>query len=272
MTLSLYKWKLAMNRYFFKTRYSIMKPRFPMWSDGSFEETVSSKRINRFSTLFQDRVNYLEIGIENARTFFNVRAAQKTGVDPFPLISTQDLPEDTRILFMKSDDFFKSNSLEFDLVFVDGLHTWEQTYKDIINSLNSGSASMALLVDDVVPYDAYAALRDQVACQVKKREHGIANNFWMGDVYKVLVILSKYHPELSYCTIVESDENPQCLIWRNTNRIHVEMRELAILESELKNYSYASVFGQKIPEYFHPTRFEDAYQLLGRHLNRKTKR
>lgn len=270
MTSSLYKWKLAVNRYLFKPRYSFMKQRFPKWSDGSFEETVSSKRINRISTLFPDGVNYLEIGIENARTFYNVRAAQKIGVDPFPLISTEELPEGTRILCMKSDDFFKQNTQEFDLAFVDGLHTWDQTYKDIVNSLNSGSTNMALLVDDVVPCDPYAALRDQVECQVEKREHGIANNFWMGDVYKVMAILSKYHPELSYCTIVESGENPQCLIWRNTDRIHVEIKDLAILESELKNFSYASVFEQKIPEYFHATRFEDAYQTLRRHLSGKS--
>ena len=36
---------------------------------------------------------------------------------------------------MTSDEFFKSNNEFFDLIFLDGLHTYEQTIKDIDNSI-----------------------------------------------------------------------------------------------------------------------------------------
>ena len=34
-----------------------------------------------------------------------------------------------------SDNFFKNNKKEFDVIFIDGLHIYEQCRKDVINSL-----------------------------------------------------------------------------------------------------------------------------------------
>ena len=38
---------------------------------------------------------------------------------------------------MTSDTFFKNNKDKFDVIFLDGLHTYEQTIKDINNAIKA---------------------------------------------------------------------------------------------------------------------------------------
>lgn len=260
-TLS-YKWKLLMHRNLFLSLYPFKKRNFPTYSNGVFEETVSSKRINRILEILPNDAHYLEIGIENARTFVNVRSIKKIGVDPFPLISTKGLPVGVEILLVESDTFFESFVSKVDFVFIDGLHTWDQTYKDIINSLNCGSEDVILLVDDVIPCDRYAAMRDQIACQVAKKEHGINDNYWMGDVYKVVEVINRHYPMLSFCTIVEMGENPQTVIWRNTSKVDLPMIDINLLEVEMKGNNYDSTFRASVPQYFNSQEFQDVMKGL----------
>lgn len=150
-----------------------------------------------------------------------------------------------------SNKFFAENSTVFDLIFIDGLHTYEQTYEDIINSFSTGSMGCLILVDDVIPSDKYAALRSQLECQILKHENGIKNNYWMGDVFKILPLLSIFHTELSWATISEKNENPQLLLWRSPEGtkaiIQNRINEFKEIES---NYNFSDVFQNGMPEYF----------------------
>lgn len=269
MDARLYKWKLLVRRYLFVSSYFLLKRNLPTFNNGKFETTVSAKRLNTIATFLPPRISYLEIGIENARTFVNVHANEKVGVDPFPLISTSELPNSVQIMTIKSDAFFQREDLEFDLAFIDGLHTWDQTYRDIVNAFNSGSEDIVLLVDDVVPSDKYAALRDQIACQVAKKGNGVNDNFWMGDVYKVVKLLSKYHPELSLCTIVEPGENPQSLILRKGSKVHIDIQDVATLKGDVIDDTFEVVLRSGIPDYFNPMSFEDSLKILSQNLENK---
>ena len=68
---------------------------------------------------------YLEIGCNNNKCFNSIFAKFKVGVDP----NLGGTIRDT------SDNFFNNNTMFFDVIFIDGLHTFEQCRKDIINSL-----------------------------------------------------------------------------------------------------------------------------------------
>ena len=67
--------------------------------------------------------NYLEIGCDQNELFLEVQIKNKIGVDP----------NDGGTHRITSDVFFKKNKDKFDLIFIDGLHIYSQTLKDINN-------------------------------------------------------------------------------------------------------------------------------------------
>lgn len=94
--------------------------------------------------------NYLEIGVQSGFTFFSGDLPLKVAVDPYLKFNPLDRKKDGEYFFqMPSDDFFgdladnspvvqelsTKNQLAFDIIFIDGLHTYKKSYKDFINSL-----------------------------------------------------------------------------------------------------------------------------------------
>jgi len=86
-----------------------------------------------------DTTSYLEIGVRRPEdNFLKIKADIKYSVDPG--FENNENPVDFPLT---SDEFFSKmdkNDLEiaskkFDVIFIDGLHTAEQTYRDILNSL-----------------------------------------------------------------------------------------------------------------------------------------
>ena len=111
--------------------------------------------------------NYLEIGCDDDQLFSKVNIKNKIGVDP---VSGGNIRK-------KSDDFFSSNKDKFDLVFIDGLHIYEQVKKDILNSLKCLKENGIILVHDCMP--------DSLSKQAVPRYRMI----WNGDVWKAIVDL-----------------------------------------------------------------------------------
>ena len=115
-------------------------------------------------------IDYLEIGCDQDQLFSKVDIQNKVGVDP---VSGGNLRK-------TSDEFFKANNKKFDLVFIDGLHTYEQVKKDIINSLDCLKENGVVLVHDCMP--------DCMSKQAVPRYRMT----WNGDVWKAIVDLRHY--------------------------------------------------------------------------------
>ena len=111
--------------------------------------------------------NYLEIGCDQNQLFSKVIIDNKIGVDP---VSGGNIRK-------TSDDFFKENNDKFDIVFIDGLHTYEQVKKDILNSVNCLNVNGIILVHDCMP----DSLGKQAVPRYKMQ--------WNGDVWKAIVDL-----------------------------------------------------------------------------------
>ena len=111
--------------------------------------------------------NYLEIGCDQNQLFSKVIIDNKIGVDP---VSGGNIRK-------TSDDFFKENNDKFDIVFIDGLHTYEQVKKDILNSVNFLNVNGIILVHDCMP----DSLGKQAVPRYKMQ--------WNGDVWKAIVDL-----------------------------------------------------------------------------------
>ena len=99
---------------------------------------ASSRRVNRLVAEL-GATRYLEIGVHKGVTLETVTAPERTAVEPVPMFDTGHLPAGVQVYCGTSDDFFASIGAEavFDLVFVDGLHVFEQAYRDVINSFRT---------------------------------------------------------------------------------------------------------------------------------------
>jgi SAM-dependent methyltransferase len=144
--------------------------------------------------------HYLEIGVQSGDTFFRLKARKKMAVDPQFLFTTFDklrwLRWNPYNLFNEyyqigSDDFFSENSSmlaarRLDVVFVDGLHTYEQSLRDIENSLRYLRDGGAIIVDDCDPPNEPASR------PIKPKN----NAPWCGDVWKSIVHLRSIRADL----------------------------------------------------------------------------
>ena len=117
-------------------------------------ETIKKKK---FST-------YLEIGCFDNQLFNQINI-DKTGVDPFKGGNIK----------LKSDQFFKINKKKYDCIFIDGLHTYEQVKKDIVNSINCVDENGIIFIHDCLPNNVY--------------EQNVPRStyIWNGDVWKAIV-------------------------------------------------------------------------------------
>lgn len=179
--------------------------------------TPSARRINALAAALGAR-RYLEIGVNEGATFRAVRCPERSGVDPQFLFDPASLADrNTRLYAMPSDRFFARLPFErrFDIVFIDGLHRFEQAYRDLMNALLHAHDRTVFLIDDTLPSDVYSALPDQQAALAARRAAGGSNLDWHGDVYKVVAAIHDLHPGLDYRTIRDGPDNPQTLVWRS---------------------------------------------------------
>lgn len=183
--------------------------------------STSARRINSLLELMPKPARYLEIGVETGQTFFEVSAAYKTAVDPlfcFDLKATR-LDDSLQYHEVTSDTFFNqiNGDQKYDLVFIDGLHTWDQTYRDFCNSLLATHDRSIIILDDIFPCDVFSCNRDQTeAAMMRSLMTGDPSNAWHGDTYKMIPLIQEFHSTLSFCTVITGG-NPQAIVWRSIN-------------------------------------------------------
>lgn len=140
----------------------------------------------------ENKKSYLEIGIENGYTFTNVNINDKIGVDPDPKI------ESSRIIKKTSDDFFKDNNKNFDIIFIDGMHQVEYILKDFNNSVKFLNKNGIIFLDDVLPISK----DEQEKIPINPiYENGILkySSPWTGDVWKfVYYLLLNFKDKIDY--------------------------------------------------------------------------
>lgn len=227
---------------------------------------VSASRLNTVARTLGS-TSYLEIGVRRGHTLENVAVQRRVGVDPFPLFDTEHLPAGTSFFHGPSDPFFEqlSSRDHFDLIFLDGLHTFEQTYRDLLNALDHLSPRAVILIDDVVPTDEVAAIPSLEESQALRQRAGDPSTAWQGDVWKVVVAMSGFHPELEFRTIVGSG-NPQALVWR----AQAPAPNSVVLRDVIENVasrSFGETFAAGVPPTFRPVEdsvaFRDCFAAFG---------
>lgn len=154
---------------------------------------------------------YLEIGVNTPAqpgySHTSIEIETKHGVDP-AVDTTFKMP---------SDEFFAQNQNFYDIVFVDGLHIFDQAYRDIVNSLKFLNANGTIVVHDCAP-------RREITQRPVR-----ASSVWHGDVWKAILKLRNENPDIEIYTI-NSDEG--CAIIRKGHQ------ELFKINSAEEAYTY----------------------------------
>jgi hypothetical protein len=104
-----------------------------------------------------------------------------------------------------SDEFFQNKAEEysgyFDVVLIDGLHTYEQVLRDVCNALKFLAPSGVIVMHDCNPSSAamaYPAASYEAAIGLKLPGW---DGLWCGDVWKSIVHLRSTRQDLNVCVI-----------------------------------------------------------------------
>jgi len=130
------------------------------WNKYPSRDQIIQETINR-----KEYKSYLEIGCDQNQVFSKIKIEKKIGVDPVSGGTIRDT----------SDNFFKKNNIRFDIIFIDGLHEYEQVKKDINNSLSFLNDNGVIFLHDCMP--------GGFIYQAVPRARGA----WNGDVWKNIV-------------------------------------------------------------------------------------
>jgi len=124
------------------------------------------KKINK------KNIEYLEIGCDRNQTFDSIDVFSKTGVDP----------KSGGNVRLTSDLFFAGNKKKYDLIFIDGLHIYEQVINDINNSIKFINTDGYILIHDLLPKKYLEQTRFRMS------------RIWTGDVWKSSFNLIEAYP------------------------------------------------------------------------------
>ncbi len=145
--------------------------------------------------------NYLEIGTNAGQSLARI-SCDAVCIDPNFVINSNVLGRRRNTHFFQgtSEDFFRTQDVArhfpngIDLAFLDGLHLVEALLDDFINVEKHSNGNTVVVMHDCLPLNARMAERE--------RRHGNDDedpgirDFWTGDVWKVVLILQKYRPDL----------------------------------------------------------------------------
>jgi hypothetical protein len=151
--------------------------------------------LDRFYTLLAPE-SVIEIGVADGASLARVRPPTLAiGVDPHPTV-IYPLQAETHIFPETSDAFFARRGPDallggrhLGIGFVDGLHLYEQALRDFIHLEAYCGPRSVILFHDTVPLDE--------ATQSRARD----TQFHTGDVWKTVLCLKHYRPDLDIYTI-----------------------------------------------------------------------
>lgn len=164
--------------------------------------------------------SYVEIGVHRGRLFFPLKCKKKIAVDPMMKINWRGkLVWIKRNLYNIHNRYFELTSNEFfkrkgpslfekagvDLFFIDGLHTFEASLKDVLNSLKYLNKNGTIVMHDCFPPNEAAATPASSFHEAKKMNIQGWTGQWCGDVWKTIVYLKQKYPEQLQISVIEDD-------------------------------------------------------------------
>lgn len=188
------------------------------WQDGRRRALTTARLANAILNQCQRPSRYLEIGVAQGETFVAVDAEFRSAVDPLP----QDfvVPGNALLHRMSSRDYFSGplagKDGPFDVVFVDGLHLWEEALEDTLSAFDHLKAGGYVIVDDVYPSGYWEGARAESYREAVDNAEAIGQQIvsWMGDVWKAVYLLAHSRvPGLSWVTVPVTTKRFHTVFW-----------------------------------------------------------
>lgn len=203
---------MKLKYYFRRFVYSIFFENFNKTIKYNWESFPRRYDIINKIIIKRNYTSYLEIGCFKDETFNQINIKKKIGVDP----------TSGGNLRMTSDQFFKDNKEKFDLIFIDGLHVYEQVIKDIFNSIKVLKENGIILVHDCLPRKLWYQTPTRMS------------DTWNGDVWKAIV----------ECRTLENIDTYTCLADEGIGVIKLQKNNnpLNLKLSNFKNLKYKEYY------------------------------
>ena len=219
------KYKFEKIKYFFYGEKFFKKKRYD-WSKYPTRFEIIQNIIE-----FKKYKSYLEIGCDRNQSFSNINIDKRVGVDPVEGGTHK----------MTSDEFFSNNNDKFDIIFIDGLHQYEQVIKDVKNSLNCLTKNGIILLHDCLP----RTLWNQVYPRI--------NSDWNGDVWKAIV----------ECRTYENIDTYTCIADRGIGVIvpRKNINKLILNKKDFKGLKYKDYY-QKHEQYMNLIEHHDIFKTI----------
>lgn len=201
---------------------------------------------------------YLEVGVSSGATFHSAVAARKVAVDPkfkFDLEEARKANPTAEYHQVTSDTYFGTIAApeeRFDLIFLDGLHTFEQILRDLLNALHHLKPGGLILVDDVLPDSYIASLSNHRDASTLIKRMNMRRS-WMGDTYRLVFFVDSFLQQLSFRTI--SDNHGQMVLWRQ-RRPTIQQRKV----EDVSRMPYERTILER--DVFKPMRFDSILEEL----------
>jgi hypothetical protein len=146
---------------------------------------------------------YLEIGVCGGQTFAKISCETAIAIDPYFLLNTNVMFGKKQAFFfqMESDSFFRTTDANRylggapDLVILDGMHVFEYLLRDFHNVEKICAKHTLIAIHDCLPLTRTMANRsEEITREMSKGS--FYENWWTGDVWKLVPIIKKYRPDL----------------------------------------------------------------------------
>lgn len=208
------------------------------------------------------RPAYLEVGVWDGGTFMAVEAARKVAVDVtfrFDTAAAKRAQPHADFHEVLSDRYFGEiapRDERFDLILLDGLHTFEQTLRDLLNAAERLKPQGLIVIDDVRPDSELAALPRFEDAAARRDAGEPWTGAWMGDVYRLVYFIDSFMQGWSYRMTANLS---QLVMWREPRALAPERRVEAIA-----GLSYADMLARS--EVFRPTPLDEIRASAGQAL------
>ena len=144
---------------------------------------------------------YLEVGCWSGDSL-SLAQCRTIAVDPYFRVEGNSVGRKPALMLFQltSDDFFDQYSPSallgrtLDMAFLDGMHLAEFLLRDFINTERHCRRNSVVFMHDCLPVDASITDRSS---ETERRKQGAHPYWWAGDVWKTVVALKTYRPDLA---------------------------------------------------------------------------